>query len=117
MGQKEATPLGDFPALSNRMIVATLQIRGQWASEDDELNMDNNPWRAKGPSDLRNEGGMLLGPAATLPFVQNPKSSSATEINIPYFDFLCYSSAACKVHWAEMGWTNNWTSQMFTKVS
>ena len=32
MGQKEATLLGDFPVLSNGMIVATLQIRGQFAS-------------------------------------------------------------------------------------
>ena len=29
MGQKDATSLGDFPALSNGMITATLQIRGQ----------------------------------------------------------------------------------------
>ena len=32
MGQKEAALLEDFPALSNGMIVATLQIRGQFAS-------------------------------------------------------------------------------------
>ena len=31
--------------------------------------MDNNSWRAKGPSDLRNEGGMLSGPAAPLLFI------------------------------------------------
>ena len=31
--------------------------------------MDNNSWRAKGPSDLRNEGGILSGSAAPLPFV------------------------------------------------
>ena len=31
--------------------------------------MDNNSWRAKGPSDLRNEGGMLSVPAAPLPFI------------------------------------------------
>ena len=31
--------------------------------------MDSNSWRAKGPSDLRNEGGMLSGPAAFLPFI------------------------------------------------
>ena len=31
--------------------------------------MDNNFWRAKEPSDLRNEGGMLSGPAALLLFV------------------------------------------------
>ena len=31
--------------------------------------MDSNSRRAKGPSDLRNEGGMLLGPAAPLLFI------------------------------------------------
>ena len=31
--------------------------------------MDNNSWRAKGPSDLRNEGGILSGQAAALPFI------------------------------------------------
>ena len=31
--------------------------------------MDSNSWRAKGPSDLRNEGGILSGPAAPLPFI------------------------------------------------
>ena len=30
--------------------------------------MDNNSWRAKGLVDLRNQGGMLSGPAAPLPF-------------------------------------------------
>ena len=69
MGRKDATSLRDFPAFRNGMIVATLQIRGQWASEKDELNMDSNSWRAKGPNDLRNEGGMLSGPAAPLPFI------------------------------------------------
>ena len=58
---ERATSLGDFSALSSGMIVATLQIRGQWASENDELNMDKNSWRAKGPSDLRNEGGIFQG--------------------------------------------------------
>ena len=28
--------------------------------------MDNNSWRAKGPSDLKNEGGTFSGPAAPL---------------------------------------------------
>ena len=37
MGQKETTSLGDFPGLSDGMIVATLQIRGQWASENDNV--------------------------------------------------------------------------------
>ena len=50
-GWKEATLLGDFLALSSGMIVATLLIRGQSATENNELNMDNNSWRAKGPSD------------------------------------------------------------------
>ena len=30
--------------------------------------MDNNSWRAKGPGDLRNQGGMLSGPSSPLPF-------------------------------------------------
>ena len=33
MGWKDATSLGDFQALSNAMIVATLQIHGQCASK------------------------------------------------------------------------------------
>ena len=63
MGQKEATSLGDFPALSSAMTVATLQIYGQWASENDELNMDNNSWKAKEPSEMKVEccqGQLLL---------------------------------------------------------
>ena len=66
MGQKDVNSLGDFPAFSNWMIVATLQIRGQCASEKDESNMDSNSWRAEGLSDLRNKDGMLSGPAAPL---------------------------------------------------
>ena len=31
--------------------------------------MDNYSWRAKGPSDLINEGAMLSRPAAPLPFI------------------------------------------------
>ena len=31
--------------------------------------MDNNSWRAKGLSDLRNEVGILSGPAVPLPFI------------------------------------------------
>ena len=31
--------------------------------------VDSNSYRAKGPSDLRNDGGMLSGPAALLPFI------------------------------------------------
>ena len=69
MGQKDATSLGDFPAFSNGMIVATLQIRGQWANQNDELNMDSISWRTKRTSDLRNKGVMLSGPAAPLPFI------------------------------------------------
>ena len=42
---------------------------GQWASEKDELKIDSNSWRANGMWHLRNEGGMLLGPAAPLPFI------------------------------------------------
>ena len=66
MGWKDASSLGNSPAFSNRMIMATLQIRGQWAREKNELNMDNNFWRTKGSSDLRNEGGMLSGPTVPL---------------------------------------------------
>ena len=69
IGWKDAILLGDFPAFSNGIIVATLQMFRQWASEKDELNMDSNSWRAKGPGDLRNEGGMLSGSAASLPFI------------------------------------------------
>ena len=68
-GTEDATSLEDFPVFSNEMIAATLQMRGQWASEKDELNMDSNSWRTTGPSDLRNEGGMLSGPAARLPLI------------------------------------------------
>ena len=69
MGQKEVTSLGDFPALSSGIIVTILQIRGQWASKNDELNMNNNSYRAKEPGDLRNEAGMLSGPSAPLTFI------------------------------------------------
>ena len=31
--------------------------------------MDSNSWRGKGQSDLRNEGGILSGPAAPLRFI------------------------------------------------
>ena len=48
MGRKETTSLGGFPALSSGIIVATLQVRGQWASENEELNMDIIPG---GPED------------------------------------------------------------------
>lgn len=47
---------------------------------------------------------------------KNPKLKSATEINISYFDSLRCSSAVCRVLWTEIGWTNNWTSQMFKNV-
>ena len=67
-GEKK-TSHGGFPALSSGMIVATLQIRGQWASENEELNMDNKSWRARGLSGLRKEGGILSVPAAPLPFI------------------------------------------------
>ena len=66
MEQKDATSLGDFPDFSNGMTMTTIQICGQCARKRYELSMDSNSWRAKGPSDLRNEGGMLSGPAAPL---------------------------------------------------
>ena len=31
--------------------------------------MESNSWRAKGPSNLRNERGILSGPAVPLPFI------------------------------------------------
>ena len=68
MGQKDATSLGDFPAFSNGMIFATLQMCGQWASEKNELNVNSNSWRTKGPSHLRYEAGMLSKPVAPLSF-------------------------------------------------
>ena len=67
MRQKDATLLGDFPALSNGMIEA-IQMRRHWAREKGELNMDSSSWRAKGPSDLRNEDRILSGADASLPF-------------------------------------------------
>ena len=54
MGQKDATSLGDSPAFSNGMIVATLHIHGQWANENNELNMDSISWRTKRTSHLKN---------------------------------------------------------------
>ena len=69
IGRKEATSLGDFPAFSNGIMKATLQIRGQSARWTEALNMESNSWRAKGPSDLRNVGGMLSGPAAPSRFI------------------------------------------------
>ena len=69
IGWNKATLLGNAPALSSGMIGATLHICGQLASENDELNMENNSWRAKGLGDLRNESGILSGPAAPLPFI------------------------------------------------
>ena len=69
MGRNKAISQVDFPALSIGMKVATLQIRGQRASENDELKIDNNSWRAKGPSDLRKEARILSGSAAPLPFI------------------------------------------------
>ena len=47
MGRKYATSLGDLSALSNGMMMATFKTRRNRKSENDELNMDNNSWRAK----------------------------------------------------------------------
>ena len=41
----------------------------QQGSEKDDLNMDIISWRVKGLSNLKNEGGMLSGPSAPLPFI------------------------------------------------
>ena len=48
--------------------MATLQIRGLWAREKDQLNMDSNSYRAKEPGDLRENGSILSGPAFPLLF-------------------------------------------------
>lgn len=63
---KEATSLGDFPAFSDVMMTAVLQIHGQFARWNDALNMECSFWRAKERSDLRNVDGMSSGQAATL---------------------------------------------------
>ena len=69
IGQKDATSLGDVAAISNGMLVGTLQLCGQWASAKDELNMDSSSWRVRGLNNLRNKGGMLSRSAAPLPFI------------------------------------------------
>lgn len=69
MGRRDSTSLGYFPDFSTGMIVATLYIGGQWVSEKDELNIDSISWRVTGPSDLKNKGEMLSGPAAPLYFM------------------------------------------------
>ena len=69
IGRKEPTSLGDFPAFSNGIRKATLQIRGQSARWNEALNMESSSWRAKGPSDLRSVGGMSSGPVAPLCFI------------------------------------------------
>ena len=43
-----------------------------WKDVDNEQVMssiERNSWWSKGPSDLRNEGGMLSGPATPLHFI------------------------------------------------
>ena len=69
IGRKEAKSLGDFPAFSNGIMMVTIQIGGQSGRWNDALNVENSSWRAKGPSDLRNGGGMSSGPAAPLCFI------------------------------------------------
>lgn len=68
--------LGDFQAFSNRIIMVTLEIcgkSGRWNNvlnmESMNMNLKSSSWRAKEPSDLRNVGGMLSGPAASLHFI------------------------------------------------
>ena len=68
IGRKEARSLGNLPAFSNGIMTAILQIHRQSARWNDELNTESSSWRAKGPSDLRNVGGVLSGPAAPLRF-------------------------------------------------
>ena len=66
IGWKEATSLDDFPSFSNGMMMATLQICGQFARWNDIMNMESSSWRAKGPSDV---GGMSSEAAAPLRFI------------------------------------------------
>ena len=66
MGRKDSTVLRDFPAFSNRMIIATLQIWKHWAREKYELNMGDSSWRSKGLNNLRKDGKILSGSAAPL---------------------------------------------------
>ena len=68
-GLEDGTLLGDFSAFSSGMMMATLQILGEWARQKDELNMDSNSWTAKRPNDLRKDGGMSSGPTAPLLFI------------------------------------------------
>ena len=69
IGWKKATSLGYLSAFSNGFMITTLQIRGQSASWNEALNMESSSWRAKGTSDLRDVGGMLSGPGASLHFI------------------------------------------------
>ena len=69
IGREEATSLSNFPAISNGIMMAALSISGQSAWWNEVLNMESNSWRAKGPSDLRNVGGMSSGPAISLRFI------------------------------------------------
>ena len=68
-GQKGATSLGDFPAFSNGIMMATLQIRGQSTRWNEALNMESSSWRAKGPSDLSNVCRTSSELAAPLRFI------------------------------------------------
>lgn len=49
--------------------MVTLEICGKSVRWNNALNMESSSWRAKEPSDLRNVGGMLSGPAAPLHFI------------------------------------------------
>ena len=85
IGQKEAMSLGDFPAFSNGIMVATFQTCGQSARWNEALNMESSSWRATGPSDLRNVGGMLSGPAAPFHFIfwiTNKSSDMLMEVQL-----------------------------------
>lgn len=68
IGRKEATLLGDLLAFSNGMMLI-IQICGQSAPWNEELKMKRCSWKDNEPSDLKNDDGVLSGPAAPLRFI------------------------------------------------
>ena len=65
MRRKDATTLGDFSAFNN-WIKIPYRFLDSELEKNNELNMDNNSWRAKKTKDLRKGGEMLAGPALPL---------------------------------------------------
>ena len=97
IGQKEVTSLGDFPTISNGIMMATLQIHGQSARWNDALNMKSNSWTAKGSSDLRNFGAMLSGAAA--PLCSNFWSADIVQACWWRYNFNCQWMKFWNVSW------------------